>query len=200
MPPDEHQTFAGMSDEELRQRLPADSVDEYIRDGKATNPDDDPLRTARYDEADKQMGPEAEGQPARTAYQRRLRDYAFELRELTERRAVLQTERSGMQLDIQRVADAATSAERLTAFRQDEANKLKSDLAGLGRDRQAVDRLLAMIQQQLDTIRTLLAEKLRDNSRLVRELAARQTAAARQLNQAAAPAETPAAVALGRAN
>jgi hypothetical protein len=200
MPPDQHQIFAGLSEEQLRERLPADAVEEYLRDGKATNPDDDPLRIARYDEADKLLPPEAEGQPARTEFLRRLRNYAVELRQLTERRAILLTQLAGVQLEIQRVADALASAERLAAFRQDEANKLTSDLAGLTRERQAVDRLLAMVQQQLDTIRVMLDDTLRENSRLVRELAARQTAAARQLDQAAAPAEPAAPVALGRAN
>jgi hypothetical protein len=188
MPPDQHQLFAGLSEDDLRQKLPAASVEEYVRHGKAPEASDDPLRKAGYDEAEngKRVPPESAEAAARTEYQRRLRDYAVELRNLTERRAVLTTERAGVTLDNQRVVAATESAKQLGAFRQDEANKLTSDLTGLARDRQAVERLLTMVEQQVTTIRTLLDQTLQENSRLVRELAALQSAAASALNEPAA--------------
>jgi chromosome segregation ATPase len=200
MPPDEHQLFAGMTEEQLRQKLPAASIEEYLRHGQTSNQDDDEFRKAAYDDAGNRLGPDETEGAVQTVYHRRLRDYALEFRDLTERRAVLLTAVAGLTLDNQRLADALASAERLMAFRQDEANKLNSDLAGLSKDRQAVDRLLAMVEQQVERIRTLLEEKLRDNSRLASELAARQTAAAAAILQAQGPAETPTPLAAGRSN
>jgi len=189
MPLDQHKLFSGLTEEQLRQKLPAASVEEYLRHGKATNADDEAFRKAGYDDADKRLGPDQLASATRTEYRRRLRDYALEFRELSERRAVLQTAATGLELDNRRLAEAAASAERLSAFRQDEAGKLNSDLAGLQKDRQAVDRLLTMVRQQLDTIRRVLDETLQENNRLVRELAALQSAAeSGAATQAAAPA------------
>jgi chromosome segregation ATPase len=144
------------------------------------------------------LPPNELAQATKTVYHRRIREYATELRELSEKRALLQTALAGLEADNQRLVEAAASAERLTAFRQDRIAKLTSDISGLTRDREAVNRLATLVQQQLDTIQRLLDETLRDNSQLVRQLAAIQTAAATPPPQSAGPAPEP--TSLGRAN
>jgi hypothetical protein len=188
MPADHYGLFAGKSEEELRQLLPAASVDDYIRHGRPAGPDDDEYHTAFYedagdDEPGKRLTPDereaaaAADRPVRTLYHRQLRDYGLEFRELIERRAVMLTDLAGLILDNQRLAEAEASALRLTTFRQEQLRKLNHDLDGINnKDRPALARLAGQVQQQLDTIRVLLDRALAENVRLARELAARQAA------------------------
>ena len=49
MPMDEHDIFAGMTDQQLKQLLPKQSVNDYLRDGKPATADDDPARVVGFD-------------------------------------------------------------------------------------------------------------------------------------------------------
>jgi hypothetical protein len=78
MPPDRHETFAGLSEEQLRQKIPPTSVDEYLRHGKETKTDDEPLRKAAFNDEGKRLTADAEGnfpEGSSAVYSRRLRDY-----------------------------------------------------------------------------------------------------------------------------
>ncbi|MEX2317086.1 MAG: hypothetical protein WD669_08035 [Pirellulales bacterium] len=198
MPPDRHEVFAGMNEEQLRQRIPQGSVEEYIRHGQPTVPDDDVFRQTGVDETGKRLGPDDLDRATQKVYQRRLRDYAQEFRKLAQRRAVLLTDKMGLEVDNTRLAEALASAQRLSAFRQDEIGKLNTDLAGLAKDRQALARFTERVGQQLDTLRTMLDQTLQQNNQLLQELAARQAAVANTINQAAS-AESPNPLTVGRA-
>jgi hypothetical protein len=195
MPLDQHHLFADKTEEELRRLLPAASIDEYLRHGKETTAADGPLRKAGYDDAGKRIAPDEQAGATKTVYRRRIRDYATELRKLSELRALLQTSVAGAQADNQHLAESIASAEQLTAFRRDQMAKLTSDLSGLTRDRQAVDRLLTMVEQQREIIQRMLDETLRQNSELARQLAAIHAAAAASGPQPQANAAAPRAVA-----
>jgi hypothetical protein len=182
MPPDRHEIFADKSEEKLRQMIPEGSVEEYLRHGKPAVPDDDPFRVAGYDADGKRLAPNDMDRAAQKVYERRLRDYPEEFRKLSARRVAMLTDREGLMLDNQRLTDSLASAQRLSAFRQDEIDKLNKDLAGLAKDRQALAVLGGQVQQQLDTVRTMLIQLIQENSQLARELAARQAAPTSSLN------------------
>jgi hypothetical protein len=174
MPADRYKIFAGMSEEELRQKLPPQSIEEYIRHGKEPRDGEDPLRVAGFDESGKRLPPDAPADEiAKRQYQRRLRDYAVEFAELSRQRLVLAVEIAAGKKDLERFQAALKSAEELRVFREDEIKKLNGDLAGATRDQQAIERHLAQLKQQLARVNQLLAETLQLNSDLARQLAAR---------------------------
>jgi hypothetical protein len=173
MPADRHAIFARMSEEELRQKLPPQSVEEYLRHGKEASPDDPPARVVGFDENEKRLPPDQVDQAARKVYQRRQRDYALEFDELSRRRLELQVDIDAAKQDLERLTAANKSAQKLQAYRQDEIQKLNNDLAGITNERQAIERHLAQLQQRIANGRALLNETLRRNSQMARQLAAR---------------------------
>jgi hypothetical protein len=173
MPSDRHAIFARMSEEELRQKLPPQSVEEYLRHGKEAGPDDPPERVAGFDENGKRLPPDQVDQASRKVYQRRQRDYALEFDEISRRRLELQVDIDSAKQDLQRLAAANESAKKLQVFRQDEIQKLNNDLAGITKERQAIERHLAQLQERITNGRARLNETLRRNSEMARQLAYR---------------------------
>jgi DNA repair exonuclease SbcCD ATPase subunit len=196
MPADRYKIFAEMSEEELRQKMPPQSVEEYIRHGKEARTDDDPLRQAGFDETGKRLPPDALSTAAKKLYQRRLRDYSVEFDELARRRLVLAVDIEAGKKDLERLQAALTSAQQLQAFREDEIKRLQVDLAGATRDKQAIEQHLAKLKQQLERGNQLLAETLERNRELVRQLSARQTGS----SGPASPAQPAGPLALGNVN
>jgi hypothetical protein len=174
MPADRHSIFGNMSEDQLKQKLPPQSVNEYLRHGKPSGPDDDETRVVGYDENDKRLPPDQVNRAAKKLYQRRLRDYAIEFEELARRRLALTVDIDALREDKQRLDAALTSANELQTFRQTEIQKLNTDLAGVSRERQAIERHLGQVQHMLGRGRQLLAETLQRNSELARQLAGRR--------------------------
>jgi septal ring factor EnvC (AmiA/AmiB activator) len=199
MPPDRHAIFAGMTEEELKQKLPPQSIQEYIRHGKEATPDDDEARQVGYDADGKRLPPDQLASAAKRLYQRRLRDYATEFDELTRRRVEMDVARAEVQADIARLTTAVASAKELQAFREDELRRLRSDLAGIQKERQAIEQHLAQVKQQLARARQLLAETLKRNSEMVRRLAG-EDRTTRAIERGPANSPPAISVALGSAN
>lgn len=175
MPVDRHEIFAEMSDEELKKRLPAQSVEEYLRHGKAATKDDEDARKRGLDEAGNPLPPEEMANAAKVVYQRRLRDYAAEFDELKRRRVATEVATAEVKADIERLTVALDTAKQLQASREKEIERLKSDLAGIQKERAAINQHLAQIQKQLARGRSLLDTLLQRNVQLARELAEVQT-------------------------
>jgi hypothetical protein len=192
MPADRHQIFAGMSEDELKQKLPPQTVNEYIRHGKDAGPDDEAIRQAGFDETGKRLPPDQLAQAAKKLYQRRLRDYAVEFDELAQRKLGLLVDIDGIRKDNERLFAALEGAKKLQAFREDEARRLNTDLAGITKERQAVEQHLAQLRQRIDRGRKLLEETLRNNAARARQLTAP--------SGAATPAPVSASLALSRIN
>jgi aspartate oxidase len=76
--------------------------------------------------------------------------------------------------DNDRLTTAKKEAENLQKFREDERQKLTSDLTGINKERAAIERHLAQVNQQLTRAHTLTAELMRSNDQLTALLAARQ--------------------------
>ena len=196
MPADRYKVFAGMTEEELRQKMPPQTVEEYIRHGKDARTDDDPLRVAGFDESGKRLPPDSPETPAEKLYQRRLRDYSVEFDELARRRLVLSVDIEAGKKDLERLQAALTSAQQLQAFREDEIKKLQVDLAGATKDQQVIEQHLAKLKQQVARGNQLLAETLERNRELERQLSARHGE-----SSSAVPPDQPAGpLALGRVN
>lgn len=200
MPVDRYAIFEGTPDDELKQKLPAQSIEEYLRHDKPANEADEEQRKAGFDENDKRLPPDQIGEAVKVLYQRRLRDYALEFDELAKRRAMLSTDLQGVILDIERLTAALASAQELQAFREDEKRRLTSDLAGVTKEREAIAAHLKLVQQQLARAKALLAETLERNRRLAEQLAARQARAAEPLGGPPSPAESRGRLALQRVN
>jgi hypothetical protein len=199
MPPDRHAIFAGMSDDEIKQKLPPQSVEEYLRHGKEAVADDPPERVVGFDADGKRLPPDQVDQAARKVYQRRLRDYATEFDGLARRRVVLEVDIAAVKKDIERLVVALASAKELQAFRTSEKQRLGSDLDGIKKEHDQIKKHLALVQQQLAKARALLADTLRRNNQLADELAARHAQPAAAPDGARSPTR-PAASVLGAVN
>jgi hypothetical protein len=171
MPPDRHEIFAGMTEEQLQQKLPKQIVEEYIRHGKEARSDDPDARKLGLDESGKSLAPEDIGKAAKVIYQRRLRDYATEFDELSRRRISMEVSKAAAEADIDRLTAALASAKQLQTFRQDEVRRLGIDLKGVQAERSAIEQHLAQVRNQLAKVSELLNSTLKQNSELADRLA-----------------------------
>ncbi len=185
MPIDQNEIFAGLSEDKLRELLPAESVEEYIRQGTPAGPDDDEWHVAGFDEDGNPVGPDDMSKAAKKLYQRRLRDYSVEFSELNRRRVTLLANMEAVTTDNEKLKAALASAEQLGAFRDEEIRKLTFDLAGVKKERAIIEKHLATVEQQLANARRLLDQAIAENRRLADELARRTP------RSSAVPAEGP---------
>ncbi len=197
MPLDRHDIFAGKTDQELQQLLPKKTVNEYIRDGKPSTADDDPVRVIGYDESGKLLPPGDISKAVKKLYQRRLRDYAAEFDDLARRRIAMLTDIDAVKKDITRLTGAEEAAKKIQAFRESERTKLTSDLAGINKERAAIDKHLADVRKLLARARELTADLLRRNDQMAAELAARQLQSPKPPGGAVSPAKSATPLALG---
>lgn len=174
MPLDRHEIFAGMTEKELQQLLPKQSLKEYLRDGKPATSDDDPLRVVGVDENGNRLPPGDLAKAVKKLYFRRLHDYAAEFSELIRRRVVMLTDEDAVKKDIARLESAQQVADQLKTARQDEARKLKSDLAGVTKERDAIEQHLAGVKKLLARALELTADLQKKNDQLANELTVRQ--------------------------
>lgn len=180
MPPDRHELFAGKTDEQIQQLLPPQSAQEYIRHGKDATADDDPLRVIGLDADGNRLPPEQIDQAAKRVFQRRLRDYAGEFDELNRRRNEMEVAITGLKQSIERINVALETEKAIQASKEREVQQLKSDLAGIQKERQVIEQHLASLQQQVKRATELLNAALEQNAQLVRQLATQQRAATNQ--------------------
>jgi hypothetical protein len=204
MPVDRHEIFAADAaadpaqwEAQLKQLLPAEVVNEYIRDGK---------EAAANDPAERQVGRDAEGvrlpadklgEAAKKEYSRRIRDYATEFDELTRQRVELTTEIAGLKQDIARLEAADKNGKQLLADREVEKKKLVGELANVSKELTAIKTHLSQVEGQLAKVRQLLAETLKRNREMARELSTAERGARRPGGGAARPAASNVPLALG---
>jgi uncharacterized integral membrane protein len=193
MPADRHSTFAGLEEAELRQRLPASVVEEFLRHGKEPTENDDPSNIVGFDAEDKQLPPGDLAGAARKEFHRPLVDYAFLFSELAKEKVVLMARIDAVREDNAKLAAALASAKKLSAFREDEKKLMASDLAGMKQDRAAIEKHLAAVKGMLENAVKLVDNLLAENSKLARELAEREAALVKMID-AVAPAPATASV------
>jgi hypothetical protein len=199
MPADRYEIYAGMTEDQLKQQLPKQSVNEYLRNGKPATADDDPWRKVGYDENGQQLPADQMAKATKVLYERRLRDYAAELDELLRRRISMLADVDAVKKDIDELTAAEEIGKKLQAFRTEERQKLATDLAGVQKEREAIEKHLAQVQQLLAKARQLTAETMAHNQQLVSELSARQLHTRPANNGTSTPTKRPEPLALSRA-
>lgn len=177
MPVDRHEVFADLTEEQLREMLPASSVEEYVRhDTPFQEGQDDPLRRMGYNEQDQLVGPEEMDTAVREVYYRQLRDYAFLFQEFAERRKELLAQQAFVQNGIDKMQQANQSAQELLAQREADQQRLEADNEGVTRDQRAIESYVSVLGRQIDNAQRLLDQTLAANSRDARRLADAQAA------------------------
>ena len=153
MPIDSHEALADLSDDELRARLPATTIDQYIKDGKPAGPED-------QERADEQGN-----------YVRALRDYASLFHELDRRRTTLVDLVAATRKDFEFVNASIAGALEQIEFRQGEISDLGRKLDDLSKQREAVVALRDRLAARLTQIQAVIEQTLEANKQLAAELA-----------------------------
>ena len=185
MPADRHKLYAGLEEEQLRQLLPASTVDEYIRQGTPATADDDDWHKVGLNENNERVGPENSDQAVKFVYDRPLRDYAYLFSELAQQRVVLEANRQAVQQDIVKLETSLNSAKQLGTFREQQKTLLADDLAGMQGDRQAIESHRDAVLAQLAKAQQLIAQLLARNSQLANQLTERQMSRLEQIDRVA---------------
>jgi hypothetical protein len=178
MPRDQHpdgpmELFAGMNEQQLRQTLPAQSVEEYIRHGTPRQPDDDEARIAGFDATGKPVKPEEWNNNTVYRYQRQLRDYAYLFDEFDKRLVGMIADRNALTEDNRQLEQADKSAKQVQAAYALMQKKLQFDYEGVTRDREAIERHAEQVATQLTNAQQLLAATRDENQQLTQELLSR---------------------------
>jgi hypothetical protein len=170
MPRDQYQLFAGKTEEELRQMLPAATVEEYLRHGTPATPDDDDLHRAAFDDQDHRLGPESAGEAAKTLYDRQLRDYDYLFDAANRDYVELAAEQAALTEDAKKLAEAQAIATKVGEQRTAEKQGLTQDLAHLEQDVAAIRALLATIQRQAGNVQQRISRLLVENAQMANQL------------------------------
>lgn len=194
MPVDRNELFEGLTEEQLRKWLPESTIHEYRRVGTEAGPDDDQWHRVGIDAEGNPVGPDEMDKAVKVVYQRRLRDYDMEFDELARRRVVLLADMAGVIKDNERLKVALDSARQIGAFREDEIRKLRTDLAGVTKEREIVESHLATVQTQLANARQALEQALAYNERMAERLAQLQAERRRRDGASAASGDGPLAL------
>jgi hypothetical protein len=153
MPADSHEAFAELSDEQLDELLPAETVAEYRKDGKPADPNDPPDRVFNG------------------KYERQLRDYVGEFHEYARLRSVYLDRVASAQKDQEYLTGQIQKAEQTVAFRGQQIETTKQEIAQLTRENQAVANHRQQLESQLADVRASIQRLAEENNRLADRLA-----------------------------
>jgi len=165
MPPDEHEAFAGLKDEDLRAMLPESSVAEYAKDGKPAEASD----------------PEDRRQDGK--YVRRLRDYSLLLERYSRERTELADARESGNRDKQGLEEALAGSKTHEEFTRKELAALKDELAKAKAERDAVAEHLKRLDTSLAQQLKANAQAIELNQAMAADIARRQLEAARLIDR-----------------
>jgi hypothetical protein len=138
MPIDSHDTFAALSEDELRGLLPERSVSEYLKDGQPAGADDP---------AERVLSRKVEGEQQQF-YQRRLRDYAAHFHELQLQFFVLQNLIEQKEKDNALLEQTVAKTNADIKVREVEVANLTSDLAHFQKE-------VAIVKDHLQKVSTV---------------------------------------------
>jgi len=185
MPADQHKLYANLTEEQLRQLLPADSVEDFVRHGSPATPDDDEWHKIGLNEDGERVGPENLDLAVKFLYDRPLRDYAYLFSELAQQRVVLQASQQAVTQDMAKLVVALESAKQLGAFHKQELTDFASDLAGMKADRLAIETHRDLVLQQLATVKQQIEQLLARNVEFADQLTQRQLGLLETINSTA---------------
>ena len=189
MPIDRHRLFAAYPEEQLREMLPAESVEEYLRHGTEATNDDDQWHVTGLDADGKRVGPENIDQAVKRLYDRSLRDYAFLFSELASEKVVILAQQEAVAQDNERLTKAIASAKATGQFRQQQIDTLNNDLSAMKQDRAAIEAHRDAVLELLSHDRELVEGYLQSNTSLANQLTQQQLNRREEINRRA-PAPT----------
>lgn len=178
MPRDQHPDgpmglYAGMTEQQLRELLPPESVEDFLRHGTPRQPDDDEANIAGFDPAGKPLPSDQWDNNTVYRYRRQLRDYAYLFDELDKRLVGMIADRNAFLEDNRQLLAADQSAKQVQAAYALMKKKLQFDREGVIRDRQAIESHRSQVATQLANAQQLLAATREENQQMVQELKSR---------------------------
>jgi len=165
MPRDDHEIFAEFSDEQKKKMLSADSISEYLKDGKPAAQDD--LEECVVD----------------GKYVRPLRDYQVRLNAEREKRTFLADSIEAAVRDKKLVEDALVEGRKQEESSQKDVVASTKDVAKFARQREIVATHRKNIEEKLDAMRAAIARLIESNQAMAGQIAKMQLEAARRIDQ-----------------
>ncbi len=191
MPPDGHNLFADFNEEQLKSILPAESVAEFLLDGKLTTVEDvksQGLRGKVY-AVDPQgnllleNGQPMEVETGKGIFVRQLRDYETLFRiadvetvQMIDRLAVANRNKQYLKMVSDDVA-------REQQFRQQEVDHLKAEKAKLVAERDLVAAYRQALEKSLEQYRAAITQLVESNRKIAGQIAKIQLDAIRLMDQ-----------------
>jgi hypothetical protein len=184
IPTDNFALYEGATEEQLRQWLPAATVDEFIRHGTPVEKPPvgaafDP-RVAALDDTDHRVAADAP-EAVKWVFNRQLRDYAYLFSAANRQLVELEADKDALTEDIRHLTEALEISKKFVALREQEKEGLTGDLEHMKADRKAIEDHLAAVQALLDHVTKRVAELKAGNVRDVNQLRDRQLKALEQL-------------------
>lgn len=187
MPVDNHELFARLSEADKKALLPAESVEEYLKDGQ-------PATWAQMDEwgvkgllLDKDGNLVVDNQGNRPAdakgvYSRQLRDYAALLANYDRQRTVLFDLREATERDKKLIQDALAQAQARIQACTKEIAETKADLARLRFEGEAVGQLLSSLSRRTADLLKEVQRLITENQDIAGQIAKIQLDATRKID------------------
>lgn len=187
MPSDSHTWTAGLSEDELRQMLPASSLASYLHDGKPASWEDVAQWKAEGSIVDDNGKPltDADGKPlpgAKGTFVRQLHDYGSIFRRRFAEKALLADRFEWYQRDIRYLQESLAEAKEQVAMRQQEIASAKQELQAVVRERDAVKAQEVALQKRIEAITGLVRQLLAENRRIADQIAQVQFDVARRID------------------
>jgi hypothetical protein len=167
MPIDRHDVFAKMDQAALEKALPAESLQEYLKDGKPADANDPPARKNGEN------------------YERQLHDYGLIFHEMGREITVEIDLVEAAKKDAASLAAAVADAEKQVKFHEAEIKELKAELAHSEQERKLIVAEEQTLRSSLTATRAAIKASLAENRQLAVKWSNKQTAAAEEINRRA---------------
>jgi hypothetical protein len=175
LPPDNHETFTQLTDEEKKAVLPAETLADYVKDGKPAGPQDPKERI------------DANGN-----YVRQLRDYTEMLNYGRRQKTILFDEIEAVKRDKALVEESLADAQRQVQFAQNAIGELKTllakkekerdDVAKFDADKKLAGGVLKLLQDKLALIDEIVKRLIEENKAMAGQIAQKQWEATRMID------------------
>jgi len=184
LPVDRHDLLTSLSEEDLRAGLPAESIDEYLKDGKEASEDEPDERRIGFKADDLQALPNERDQVVKWLYVRRLRDFALRFDSLYAEQRMMQSDIEREISHIEAMKGSLAQAEQNVKDREEERGKLTQDFQKFQIEADRVGQHLAEVEQQRDKLETLLGDIRARTVELAVQLARWQKDATERIDRA----------------
>ncbi|QDU54486.1 hypothetical protein [Aeoliella mucimassa] len=169
-PDGQMEILTDVSAEQLKQLIPPQSVEEYLRQGGPTQPGDDDWNKVGYDQEGNYVPRDAWNGSTQFKYRRSLRDYNLLFQEASKRYTQMEADFNALTADNKKLETALASAKKVQAAHEAEQQKLRTDLAGVTRDREAIEAHRSQVETQLSNAQGLLEEAIQQNTELAKSM------------------------------